>query len=94
MQILALDGAARAWSPNGCGWVFSAAGRWSAAPAAFGCASPRPGPGRQLTAAITRLQTYAPADQPEPPHDQEGQTQGPWNSPRPASSRATSTAKY
>ena len=60
--MLALDGPARAWEPKRLRLrLFTAAGRLVAAAAACGCASPRPGPGgRQITAAITRLQAYAP----------------------------------
>ena len=42
MQMLALDGPARAWEPNGCG-CSPPPGAWSAADAACGCA-PHPAP--------------------------------------------------
>jgi hypothetical protein len=47
MQMLALDGPARAWDPSGCGCAYSPPpGGWCAAAAGYGCGSPRPGPGR------------------------------------------------
>jgi hypothetical protein len=50
MQMLALDGAARAWEPKRLRLRIAATWLWAS----------------QLTTAITRLQAFAPADQ--PPH--------------------------
>jgi hypothetical protein len=62
MQMLALDGPARAGNPNACACGCSPPQVvLSAAAAASGCASPQPGPwASQLTAAITRSQALAP----------------------------------
>ena len=94
MQMLALDGTARAWEPKRLRLrLFSAAGRlvrggWCAAAAACGCAWPRPGPGRASSPRRSpACRRTPPADQPEPPLRPGKETSGPVE-PRPPGATA------
>ncbi len=93
MAMLALDGPARAWEPQ----------TPAAAPVLFLCRRAPVRGGRrlrlriaascpwatQLTAAITRLQALAPADQPEPSLQPEGEPAGRGTPPTRRDSGAT-----
>jgi hypothetical protein len=94
--MLALGGAARACEPKRVRLrLFTAAGRLVRGGRRIRLRPAATWPwATQLTTAITRLQGYAPADQPAiAPYDQDGHTQGPWNPPARRDSRETSYAR-